>query len=83
MVKLSSLHDKGRPDDVLHQLHPIELVIALRMVVISSILDLSKALRVSPFGGNRWSVINDTSVPHWRSSQLAGQDPTVYTPFVD
>jgi hypothetical protein len=33
MVNFSSLHDKGRPDDALHQLHSIELVSALRMGV--------------------------------------------------
>jgi hypothetical protein len=30
MVKLSSLHDEGEPDDALHQLHSIELVIAVQ-----------------------------------------------------
>ena len=38
MVNFSSLHDEGGPVEVCHQLHSIELVIALRMVISSSIL---------------------------------------------
>ena len=35
IVNFSSLHDEGRLDDTLHQFHLIELVNALRMVVLS------------------------------------------------
>jgi hypothetical protein len=50
MVKLSSLHVEGRLDDALHQLHLIELVIALRMGVSLSIFGVHShlSLRVSP-----------------------------------
>ena len=41
MVKLSSLHDEGRPADVLYRYRRDTLVNALRMVVISLILGVS------------------------------------------
>jgi hypothetical protein len=43
MVKLSSLHDEGGPVEALHHFHLIELVNALRMVVISLILGVSSS----------------------------------------
>jgi hypothetical protein len=54
MVKLSSLHVEGRFDDALHQLHSIELVIALRMGVSLSILAFILIFHFAflPFGGN-------------------------------
>jgi hypothetical protein len=43
MVKLSSLHDEGRPADVFYHHRRDTLVIALRMVVSWSILDFTRS----------------------------------------
>jgi hypothetical protein len=53
MVNFSSLHDKERLAEVGHQLHSIELVNALQMVVSSSILGVSSSRREAAREGMR------------------------------
>ena len=43
MVKLSSLHEEGGPDEVLYRYRRDALVNALLMVILSSSLDLSSS----------------------------------------
>ena len=56
MVNFSSLHDEGRLDDALHQFHSIELVNALRMVILSwsilAFLDMVIIVWRELIGGN-------------------------------
>ena len=56
MVKLSSLHDEGGPVEALHHFHLIELVNALRMVILSwsilAFLDMVIIVWRELIGGN-------------------------------